>query len=339
MIRVLLVDDSAIIRTTLRHILGKHSEIEVVGFAVNGEEAVRQNRILKPDVIIMDIYMPVLDGIEATKRIMKERPCSIIIYSSEDTARMGYTAMEAGALDMIKKPDVDSISKGFYDGFVDRIIALAPKEAVQPAPAAKVAAPEAVPVSGFFRALFIGASTGGPVAVQKVLAGLGSSFPLPVFVTQHIDKNFDGHYAEWLNDTTGMPVELAHEGTVGKPGHVYIAPAGYHMLPVSAGKEVSVHLDQGPEVHFLRPAVDPMFSSAASLKSECLAVLLTGMGRDGADGALDIHKAGGFVITESEETCVVYGMPKAADDLGASNVSLRLEKIAAYVTQMVHGSL
>ncbi len=333
MIRVLLVDDSAIIRTTLRHILGKHPDLEIVGFAANGDEAVRQNRILKPDVIIMDIYMPVLDGIEATKRIMHEQPTSIIIYSSEDTARMGYTAMEAGALDMIKKPDIDSVTAGFYDGFIQRIIALAPKESMLNQPVS--AQPEAVPEKGFYKALFIGASTGGPVAVQKVIAGLGQSFPLPVFVTQHIDKNFDGHYAAWLNDTTGMPTELAKEGMIGQAGHVYVAPAGYHLQLAKTAEGIKMHLDEGPEEHFLRPAVDPMFRSAASLKSECLAVLLTGMGRDGADGALDIHKAGGFVITESEETCVVYGMPKAADDLGASNVSLRLEKISGYVNKKV----
>jgi len=276
----------------------------------------------------------VLDGIEATKRIMRERPCSIIIYSSEDTARMGYTAMEAGALDMIKKPDVDSIAKGFYDGFVERIIALAPKGPV--AEPVKTVPQELNPEKGFFRALCIGASTGGPVAVQKVLVGLGSQFPLPICITQHIDKHFDGHYASWLNDTTGIPVHLGAEGITAEPGHAYIAPAGYHMHLSKSGKDVVLHLDQGPEVHFLRPAVDPMFSSAACLGSECLAVLLTGMGRDGADGALDIHKAGGYVITESEETCVVYGMPKAADDLGASNVSIRLENIAPYINKMIH---
>ncbi len=333
MIRVLLVDDSAIIRTTLRHILGKHADLEIVGFAANGEEAVRQNRILKPDVIIMDIYMPVLDGIEATKRIMREQPTSIIIYSSEDTARMGYTAMEAGALDMIKKPDIDSVTSGFYDGFIQRIIALAPKENLLDKSA--VRKPDPIPSKGDYRALFIGASTGGPVAVQKVLAGLGTSFPLPIFITQHIDKSFDGHYADWLADTTSVPTELAKESAIAFPGHAYVAPAGYHLHFIFTSDGIRMHLDQGPEEHFLRPAVDPMFRSAASLKGECLAVLLTGMGRDGADGALAIHNAGGYVITESEETCVVYGMPKAADDLGASSQSLRLEKIAAYVNGMV----
>ncbi|MCR4939871.1 MAG: chemotaxis-specific protein-glutamate methyltransferase CheB [Treponemataceae bacterium] len=351
MIRVLVVDDSAVIRTLLKRSLAKDPRIEIVGEAYDGEGAIEQNRLLKPDVITMDIYMPVMDGIEATKRIMQESPAAIMIFSTEDSARMGYAALEAGAVDMLKKPDLTHFSPDFYRSFIERIVAVTERGHKSPVFAKRVggfspfAKPAGAPVvskialpvaKGDRDILVIGASTGGPVAVQQVLSGIGRDFPYPILITQHIDSSFDGHYASWLSDTTGMKVTLAQDKGRLVPGTVYVAPANYHLVlgsRTSAG--YTTRLVDEPPINYLKPAVDYLFKSAAQVAgSHCIAVLLTGMGRDGAAGCADIHKNGGFTIAEAEETCVVFGMPKAAIDLGAASSVLPLYDIAPYVRKM-----
>lgn len=351
MIRVLVVDDSAVIRTLLKRSLAKDPRIEIVGEAYDGEGAIEQNRLLKPDVITMDIYMPVMDGIEATKRIMRESPAAIMIFSTEDSARMGYAALEAGAVDMLKKPDLTHFSPDFYRSFIERIVAVTERGHKSPVfakrteglspfsmPAAtavkkKVLAPAA---KGERDLLVIGASTGGPVAVQQVLSKIGRDFPYPILITQHIDSSFDKHYSSWLSDTTGMKVTLAQDGGLLEPGTVYVAPANYHLVVGSrTAAGYRSNLVDEPPVNYLKPAVDYLFKSAAKVAgSHCIAVLLTGMGRDGAAGCVDIHKNGGYTIAEAEETCVVFGMPKAAIDLGAASTVLPLYDIASYVRNM-----
>ena len=412
MIRVLVVDDSAVIRTLLKRSLAKDPRIEIVGEAYDGQGAIEQNRLLKPDVITMDIYMPVMDGIEATKRIMQEQPAAIMIFSTEDSARMGYAALEAGAVDMLKKPDLTHFSPDFYRSFIERIVAvtergrkspvfakrtggsspfarpaagstIARRESpaspvsahgaphagtasktsttAQPATAARTSVSSATTsgagtaaatsaATGFHSytpfvtpatagskdLLVIGASTGGPVAVQNVLAKIGRDFPYPILITQHIDSAFDKHYASWLADTTGMNVTLAQNNGIVVPGTVYIAPANYHLVVSgrTAGGYVTGLVDE-PPVNYLRPAVDYLFKSAAKVAgSRCIAVLLTGMGRDGANGCIDIYKSGGYTIAEAEETCVVFGMPRAAIDLGAASSVLPVYEIAPYVRRM-----
>ncbi|MBO4705799.1 MAG: chemotaxis-specific protein-glutamate methyltransferase CheB [Spirochaetaceae bacterium] len=399
MIRVLVVDDSAVIRTLLKRSLAKDPRIEIVGEAYDGQGAIEQNRLLKPDVITMDIYMPVMDGIEATKRIMQEQPAAIMIFSTEDSARMGYAALEAGAVDMLKKPDLTHFSPDFYRSFIERIVAVTERgrkspvfakraggfspfakpassvpvrheaptlpssaggrlhvgtaaktsPAVQPGTLARSSVTPATATgthaystyvtpaaAGSKDLLVIGASTGGPVAVQNVLAKIGRDFPYPILITQHIDSAFDKHYASWLADTTGMDVTLAQNNGVVVPGTVYIAPANYHLVVsrrTPAGY-VTALVDE-PPVNYLRPAVDYLFTSAAKVAgSRCIAVLLTGMGRDGANGCVDIYKSGGYTIAEAEETCVVFGMPKAAIDLGAASSVLPVYEIAPYVRRI-----
>ena len=351
MIRVLVVDDSAVIRTLLKRSLAKDPRIEIVGEAYDGKGAIEQNRLLKPDVITMDIYMPVMDGIEATKRIMQESPAAIMIFSTEDSARMGYAALEAGAVDMFKKPDLTHFSPDFYRQFIERIVAITEnghkspvfaKRAVGVSPFAKPAAAVErkrviAPVDkGERDLLVIGASTGGPVAVQQVLAKLGRDFPYPVLITQHIDASFDRHYASWLADTTGMNVTLAENNKVIVPGTVYVAPANCHLTVGSRSAAGYItRLVDDPPLNYLKPAVDYLFKSAAKVAgSHCIAVLLTGMGRDGAAGCADIHKCGGYTIAEAEETCVVFGMPKAAIELGGASSVLPVYDIAPFVRNM-----
>ena len=360
MIRVLVVDDSAVIRTLLKRSLAKDPRIEIVGEAYDGKGAIEQNRLLKPDVITMDIYMPVMDGIEATKRIMQESPAAIMIFSTEDSARMGYAALEAGAVDMFKKPDLTHFSPDFYRQFIERIVAITErghkspvfakrtagaspfaKTAVVPSGAqsipTRIVTPAVVPTgTGAKDLLVIGASTGGPVAVQQVLSKLGRDFPYPVLLTQHIDSAFDGHYASWLADTTGLNVTLAQDNGIASPGTVYVAPANYHLTVGSrSAAGYTMRLVDEPPLNYLRPAVDYLFKSAAKVAgSRCIAVLLTGMGRDGAAGCEDIYKCGGYTIAEAEETCVVFGMPKAAIDLGAASSVMPVYEIAPYVRKM-----
>ncbi|MBQ0165733.1 MAG: chemotaxis-specific protein-glutamate methyltransferase CheB [Treponema sp.] len=335
MIRVLIVDDSVIIRKLLAGILEKDSRFEIAGFAANGLEAQRQNKALDPDIIVMDIYMPLLDGIEATRCIMREKPVPIVIFSTEDTARMGYTALEAGALDMARKPDSTMQSENYFKIFKDRLAVLAQKN--RKAENASQVTPVTVKTGGNWQALLIGASTGGPVAVQKVLVGLKKDFPLPILVTQHIDGNFDAQYASWLAETTGLPVSLAENGIPLQPGHVYVAPANKHLRisPQTDSKTVYAALTDDPPVHFLRPAVDPLFESGAEiLKDRCLAVLLTGMGNDGAAGCKKIVDAGGYTICQDERSCVVYGMPGAAVSMGGASSVLSLGDIGFTLRKM-----
>ncbi len=337
MIRVLIVDDSVIIRRLLKGVLSKDSRFEVVGEAANGIAAQMQNKVLNPDIIIMDIYMPLLDGIEATRRIMKDKPVPIVLFSSEDTARMGYTALEAGALDMAKKPDNTMQSEHYFKIFKDRLAVLAKKR--RSSTTSDTESPASVKkTGGNWRALLIGASTGGPVAVQTVLSGL-KKFPLPILVTQHIDGSFDGAYADWLAETTGMPVSLAENGELLEAGHVYVAPSDKHLRisPQTNDNSVFAALTDDAPVHFLKPAVDPLFESGAQiLKDKCLAVLLTGMGNDGAAGCKKIVDAGGYTICEDEKSCVVYGMPGAAVSMGGASAVLSLRDIAPFVRKMTN---
>lgn len=335
MIRVLIVDDSVVIRRLLRGILDKDSRFEVVGEAANGVAAQMQNRLLNPDIIIMDIYMPLTDGIEATRLIMKEKPVPIVLFSTEDTARMGYKALEAGALDMAKKPDNTVQPDRYFKIFKDRLAVLAKHS--RDSISGETSVPAIAKTGGSWQALLIGASTGGPVAVQKVLSGLKKTFPVPILVTQHIDSSFDAHYAEWLEETTGMPVALAVNGALLEPGHVYVAPANKHLCisPQTDSASVFAALTDDPPVHFLKPAVDPLFESGARiLKDRCLAVLLTGMGNDGAAGCKKIVDAGGYTICQNEESCVVYGMPGAAVSMGGASAVLSLKDIAPFLRKM-----
>lgn len=368
MIRVLIVDDSAIVRAMVRQVMENDDRFEIAGEASNGESAVRYTEQLSPDLIIMDINMPIMDGIEATKQILRKSNPAVIIFTTEDSAIMGYRCIQAGALEVISKPDLSVITPGMMKLFCDRIAALGESHYASAAgrmPAAAFAhegiktgsgksfsgrkCSEAEPEEDTaaslpedrpylnpalpqtpekYHILLAGASTGGPAALLQLLSGLGPSFPLPVLITQHIDSSFDTHFAGWLNESTGMSVEIAKEGTVPLPGRAYLAPAGRHLIvrPFRENEGSCVlGLSDDPPVHFLKPAVDRLFFSAADVfRSHVLAVLLTGMGRDGADGCKRIVEAGGYTVAESARTCAVFGMPRAAIESGAASAIVPL---------------
>ena len=326
MINVLIADDSALIRSFLRQVFARDDRFSVVGEAPDGKKAVEVCRALHPDLVIMDINMPVMDGIKATK-IIKAEPASpaVVVFSTEDASASGYNAIGAGAVEVIKKPEYREMDDAFFRRFCDKIAALGKKKGSS----VETRAISHNPRTHHYQVLLIGASTGGPTAVQRVLRDLGSPFPIPILITQHIDKTFDKNFARWLTDTTGQNVVLAEEGAVPKAGCAYLAPADKHLTVSATGV---LHLSSSERVHFLRPAVDPMFLSAARFYgSSAFAVLLTGMGSDGADGCVEIKRHGGYTVAEAASTCVVFGMPKAAIMAGGASAILPLGEIGDFV--------
>lgn len=337
MISVLLVDDSAIIRAILKQILSSDSRFNIVGESSNGQDAVSKTKELHPDLVIMDINMPVMNGIDATKLIMKECPTAIVIFSTEDTVRYGFEGINAGAIEMIEKPDLSASSSAFYNEFKEKLYLIGSqykKTVIHPKPV------DETPVipAGSSSIIMIGASTGGPQAVQRVLRDLKQDIGVPILLTQHIDVNFAEHYVPWLAETTGLNVTFAKNGEICIPDHVYVAPPDYHMTVDYNNNSSSfiVRLNQEESVHFLRPAVDPMFiSGAKNVGKKCIGILLTGMGRDGASGCVELKKTGAITICEAEETCAVYGMPKAAIEEGGASAVLPVDKIGNYVRQLL----
>ena len=190
--------------------------------------------------------------------------------------------------------------------------------------------------SSSFQALCIGVSTGGPTTIMELLNGLGSSFPVPIFITQHLDGNFDKNLIEWLQNNVSLPIHFAQDNQIPKNGHVYFTPADVHLTFKKEQNEIIMHFNHDEPVNYLRPAVDKMFDSAAQVfGSKCIAVLLTGMGNDGAEGCVHIKKVGGYTIAQDEKSCVVFGMPKAAIEAGGIDIILNLSEIAPYLKKLV----
>lgn len=323
---VLIVDDSALIRGILRQVINTAPEFSVIGEATNGKAGCEKNLELEPDVIIMDINMPVMDGVAATARIMKERAVPIIIFSSSVDARTSFEAVSAGAVDIIEKPDIDVI------GSVEFVFELTAKmKAAASSAAFRMTAMNSRQhgsASGGFsgvKAVVIGASTGGPLAVKELLSALPADFPVGIAVVQHLEENFDRGYAAWLDELTKLHVRLAVNEDRFTPGEVLIAPVNSHL----AVRDNRLYLEDSPPVLNQKPAVDVLFSSAAdNYGRNLLAVLLTGMGRDGADGCLRVKAKGGYTIVQDQATSAIYGMPRAAIEAGAASEVLPLQEIA-----------
>jgi len=343
MIRILLVDDSAVARAILKQFAEKNSLIEVCGEATNGLQAIEAAKQLNPDAIIMDIAMPVMDGIEATKQISLISSVPIIIFSTEASAQLSYFALEAGAVDIIQKPDFTKMTNSAIARLFDKIIALALNFRINKEPLA----PEnylkhtdisfnKTSVETFrnrknYQIIVIGASTGGPQAILEILSLLPASFPLPIIITQHIDSTFDKSFVEWLNKNTKLSVKLVTNMMAAEAGKVYIAPANKHLLisDITTSTKIYLSLSNEEALHFLRPSVDKLFFSAAPIfKEHCIAILLTGMGHDGAEGMKAIKINGGYTIAQNKTSCAIYGMPRSAIELDAVCNILALNKIA-----------
>ncbi len=334
-VRCLVVDDSGFFRRRIEEILNADPGIEVVGLAVDGRDAIQKAQQLKPDVITMDIEMPVMDGITAVRRIMSDSPVPILMFSSltHEGAKATLNALEAGAMDFLPKR-FEEISKDQAEakrllcqrvrGLARKPVQRAPSRAgarttaatpspgVEPAPAGRADRRRIDFRAADYDLLAIGTSTGGPVALQEVLKALPANFPLPILLIQHMPASFTPAFAERLDRLCAIRVKEAADGEVLEKGMALLAPGGMQMILDRKGEVTRVRVVESPPDQHYRPSVDIAFGSAARVfPGKTLAIVLTGMGADGREGAQRIKRGGGNVWAQDEASCVVYGMPAA----------------------------
>lgn len=372
-IRVMVVDDSVVVRGLVSRWVTEDPSLESVGKCSNGAKAVESVQALNPDVIVLDIEMPVMDGLEALPKILKLQPGVKVIMASTLTQRnaeISLKALSLGASDYVPKPVSNSgvtTSSAFKIDLINKIKALGGTVLKQKtrmrAPAAppiakpaisKPAAVETPSVStegqdytlrsyskSQPKILIVGSSTGGPPALISVLEELGPSLKnIPVLVTQHMPATFTKIFAEHLGRAAGLPSAEGIDGEQIHSGQIYVAPGGRHMILERKGAFPIIKLTDGPEVNFCKPAVDPLFDSVAKCYGPAtLSIVLTGMGSDGAKGGLNVAKAGGTVIAQDEESSVVWGMPGATAKIGACSDVLPLKKIAPKLKQLITGQV
>ena len=340
LLHVLIVDDSAITRGLFEKAFIRN-DFEIIGMVSNGRKAVDFCRDKKVDAVISDYDMPEMNGIEAAKIIVHEFGIPVVIYSDDYSIKADVLACGAA---FEKKPSLQTFDEISLKDFTERIRECVEKfRTSSTKPSVKLSdcdIPEKddlLSPDNRYKILCIGASTGGPTAVQEVLTGLGHNFTLPILYTQHIDVGADEKMVRWFNQVCpNIPMTLAKDGEIARAGHVYMAPAEKHLIIDYVKKDLPVlKLSDEPPERFLRPAVNKLFRSAAKhYKKSCLALLLTGMGQDGAEGCKDITDAGGFTICEDESTCTVFGMPSAAIEMGAASRVLPRGNIARAVLKL-----
>lgn len=358
-IRLLVVEDSPTSRNLLVALFGMTSDIQVIGTALDGKEAVRMAVELRPDVITMDIHMPRMNGLEATRQILRVVPIPIIIVTAtvnQPDMDLSFEAIRAGALTVVKKPGLND--QALCDQVIKTVRLMAdvrvvrrwntggqtPTGAALPGSTAQASAQPAysvpqfairVPVDGQTpkrQIVAIASSTGGPNALVNVLRPLPANYPLPILVVQHITSGFAASLAEWLNKELSLQVRLAQQGETPTPGTVLIAPDDRHMQISNDGR---VLLHSSPPYKGLRPSANYLFFSLAQVYGkEAVGIILTGMGDDGVDGLMEVHNQGGFVLAQNEASCVVYGMPREAVARKVVDHVLSLEQISYKLLQL-----
>lgn len=336
-IRVLIVDDSSMMRHLLKDLLETDPELEVVGAAVDPYEAREKLVALKPDVMTLDVEMPRMDGVTFLEKVMRHFPTRTVIISSLTQAgsEIALRALTAGAIDVIAKPKLD-LSKGLKEMATQvtaRVKAAAGARLVNhAAPPTAIARPE-VKMETTHKVIAVAASTGGTEAIKVFLQGLPREAP-GVLIVQHMPPLFTRSYAAFLKSLTGFDVREAAEGDRVVPGTVLVAPGNFHLELSRSGAFYSAHLHQEPMLVGLRPSAEFLFRSVAkNAGGNAVGVILTGLGNDGAAGLLEMRKAGSLTIAQNEETCVVYGMPKEAVALGAAQRILPLGEIAGAIVE------
>jgi two-component system chemotaxis response regulator CheB len=363
-LRVMVVDDSVVIRGMISRWVGSEPDMVVAASLRTGLDAVNQIERINPDVAVLDIEMPELDGISALPLLLAKKRNLIIIMASTLTRRnaeISFKALSLGASDYIPKPESTreaAAAETFRHDLIQKIrhlgakvrraapASLAPSLAPSREPLARSmpAAPAAPLLRRAFgaqapRVLLIGSSTGGPQALMSLVGEIGAVIDrFPVLITQHMPPTFTTILAEHLARSSHRPAREAVDGEIVKAGHIYLAPGGRHMRVVRHGTDVAIALDDGPPVNFCKPAVDPLFASAAEVwQGAILAVVLTGMGSDGMRGGKDIVAAGGSVIAQDEASSVVWGMPGAAANAGICAAILPLNQIAPKLVRLFSG--
>lgn len=357
-IRVLVVDDSSCVRQALCDILERDGSMKVVGQADSGTEALVQVKALRPDVVTMDFQMPDMDGIEATRRIMEECPTPIVLVSAvlnPHEASTVFLALDAGALTLLEKPRLGDANCGEVVAHLVETVRLMSEVKVvrrnrrtslsardRPAtpdkPGASPASPAALPEAPAqlpYEILCIGASTGGPQALEQLLAGLAPAFPWPVLVVQHIASGFLQGLVTWLGQTSRLPVRIAVPGQPLQGGVVYFAPDKRHMVIT---RSMTIQLEDSPPEENVKPAVNKLFRSCAAVFGRRgVGVLLTGMGRDGATGLQDMKRCGAMTLVQDKASCIVFGMPGQAIKIGAATKVLALQEMAGYLNWLALG--
>ncbi|MBT9176080.1 MAG: Chemotaxis response regulator protein-glutamate methylesterase [Firmicutes bacterium] len=336
-LRVLVVDDSAFIRQLLVNIINAADDMEVVATAADGSEAVRKARELKPDVITMDVAMPQMSGLTALKEIMAERPTPIIMVSSltVEGANETLQALENGAIDVVAKPKGTLGMRELADVLPQKLRAAASSGLTRQRTPSERRYHSSRPWN--YELVVMGCSTGGPAALHKIIPALPADFPAPVVVAQHIPIGFTGPMAQRLDQQSQVQVvEATHQQSL-RAGCVYIAPSGSHTA-IKREKDRAAISILPPEhsTSPLRPSVNVLFFSALPFAPRVLAIVLTGMGQDGLEGAKELHRAGAEIVAESEETCVVYGMPRVVVEAGLTERALSLGEIVAFLASPVN---
>lgn len=344
-IRVLIAEDSAICQRALVSLLGRAPGIQIVGMANNGAEAVRMVQRLKPDLVTMDINMPVMNGYEATRQIMKDTPCPIVMISSNFDGIHTFDALKAGALTVLKKPTA-SDSPEMQAALVSQVRLMADVKVYRHWPGERnksnrqTAVSKSPPIESFFqkgtkpRLIAIAASTGGPGALATILRILPEDFPVPILVVQHISEGFAKPFATWLDKQIPLYVRIGSESDEPKAGEVLIAPDFCHMGVNNKGQIV---LRERLPKETICPSANYLFQTVASAYgATAVGVVLTGMGDDGAEGLKAMYELGAHTIAQNKESCVVFGMPAVAIERGVIKQVQPLDQIASTLSRLVH---
>lgn len=349
-LRVAVADDSSFVRKALVRLLSGDPRITVVGVAASGEELIEQLEVWKPDAITLDLSMPGMGGMLTLDRIREIRPTPVIVLSSRSArgAPLTIEALHRGAVDFIDKQCYSMVDfQGLREVLVEKLLLAggasagpASREGATAEPVAAVGetvvSPAGALAAGRLEAVLLGASTGGPPAIQQILEGLGAELPVPMIVVQHMPRGFTRAFADRLNAHLPLPVREAKHGELLAPATVYIAPGGVHLRLERHGTLLAAALGSSPADAAHKPSVDVLFLSAAAvLGSRALAVLLTGMGRDGALGMAGLAAAGAYTLAQDETSSAVYGMPRAALEIGGVRETLSLERIASRLRELL----
>lgn len=363
-IKVMIIDDSAIIRGLVSRWIGEQPDLDFVGFGVNGRDGVNRAPKFDPDIIILDIEMPELDGISALPLLLKAVPGVKVIMASTLTksgAEVTIKALTLGATDYIAKPDAGRIAGaeeykrdlfaklrglGFKrpSPIAPANIPHIPRTSAAPMPMSQSAANRPISLRPFnnargkIDALVVGSSTGGPEALRHLVQGLNGHLNIPIFMTQHMPVLFTKILADHLSKQCNAKVVEAEHNMIPVPGQFHLAPGGKHMVLTRTSSGVRIHLNEDPPENFCRPAVDPLFRSAASIYGDkALAVILTGMGHDGREGARKLVDVGANLIVQDEATSVVWGMPGAAAQAGIASIIKPINEIAQTILNILRG--